>query len=237
MEEEALMELGLTLNEAKVYLTLLRIGPSSANEISRQSGIHRINVYDIIERLMNRGLIAAVIRTSKHYYKASNPRDLMNLLKEKEEKISEILPRLSGLYHSQPSKEEVFYYKGADSVIKAYYMMLEQKSPICAMGGRGMNRKFLKHRHLKWDRERVKRGIHGRVLYFEDYRSKDIGGKFLKVKFLPRGYESPTMIDICGELVLILLATDDIRCIVIKNRDIADSYRNYFELLWNIAKA
>ena len=42
MDEEAIMELGFTLNEAKVYLSLLKLGPSSVNAIARHSGVHRI---------------------------------------------------------------------------------------------------------------------------------------------------------------------------------------------------
>ncbi len=236
IEEEALVELGLTNNEARVYLTLLGKGEMPANEMARLSGVHRVNVYDIIDRLLKKGLIAAAIKTNKYYYKASDPRDLALMLEEKKDRLNEVLPKLKSMYHSAPEKEEVFYFKGPDSVIKAYYMLLEQKQPIYGIGGRGANRLFLKHRHKRFTAERVKRKIPGKVLYFENYSGMDIGGPLIEVRFLPKEYENPAMIDICGNMVLILLATDDISGILIKNRHIAKGYMNYFNILWNIAK-
>jgi len=165
IEEEALVNLGPTHNEAKVYLTLLNKGELPVNEIARLSGIHRVNVYGIIDRLLKKGLIAAAIRTNKYYYKASNPRDLSLMLDEKKDRLNEVLPKLNSMYHSAPEKEEVFHFKGPDSVIKAYYMLLDQKQPIYGIGGRGVNRLFLKHRHKRFTQERMKREI------MENFRS------------------------------------------------------------------
>jgi len=46
MENTELEKIGLSPNEAKCYLALLKEGSASANEISRRSGIHRVSVYD-----------------------------------------------------------------------------------------------------------------------------------------------------------------------------------------------
>ena len=56
--KEMLKETGLTDSEARIYLALLELGPSLAGKISRKTGIHRRNVYDITERLIKKGLIA-----------------------------------------------------------------------------------------------------------------------------------------------------------------------------------
>ena len=58
MDITVLFEAGLTVNEAKVYIALLERGSSAVNDITKASGVHRVNVYDVIERLQTKGLIS-----------------------------------------------------------------------------------------------------------------------------------------------------------------------------------
>jgi len=50
MRQKVLEELGLAKNEAKVYLNLLRLGSASVGKSTAESGVHRRNVYDSLER-------------------------------------------------------------------------------------------------------------------------------------------------------------------------------------------
>jgi sugar-specific transcriptional regulator TrmB len=54
---ETLAQLGLTERQAKVYLTLLRIGASKATAISKLSKVHRQEVYGIVTGLQEMGLV------------------------------------------------------------------------------------------------------------------------------------------------------------------------------------
>jgi sugar-specific transcriptional regulator TrmB len=55
-DTETLTRLGLTERQAKVYLALLRIGPSKAEAISIASSVHRPEVYRVVDRLQEIGL-------------------------------------------------------------------------------------------------------------------------------------------------------------------------------------
>ena len=56
---EELGEYGLTDNEAKVFLHLLKLGPMKASEIGLSLGISRTEVYNILTSLQNKGVIEA----------------------------------------------------------------------------------------------------------------------------------------------------------------------------------
>jgi sugar-specific transcriptional regulator TrmB len=56
---EELGEYGLTPNEAKVFIQLLKLGPITASEIGRSLGISRTEVYNILTSLQNKGIIEA----------------------------------------------------------------------------------------------------------------------------------------------------------------------------------
>ncbi|MDW8034744.1 MAG: helix-turn-helix domain-containing protein [Nitrososphaerota archaeon] len=56
---EELSEYGLTPNETKVFIQLLKLGPITASEIGRSLGISRTEVYNILTSLQNKGIIEA----------------------------------------------------------------------------------------------------------------------------------------------------------------------------------
>lgn len=234
MKEESLMAAGLTLNEAKVYSALLKLGSASVNDITKKVDIHRVNVYDILDRLKEKGLISSIMIKGKRYYDPVEPTQLLKLVEAKEEQVKLGLPELMLDFTLKKQKQDVFYFKGADAVMNAYRMMLEQgDKTLYGMGGSGFNRKFLKHRHIIWDAERKKLGIKVKALYYENMKGTKIGDETWEVKFLPNEFQNPAMIDIIGNLVVILLATDEIMAIVIENKQLADSYKKHFEMLWD----
>jgi predicted transcriptional regulator len=232
MKEEALLAIGLTSNEAKVYLVLLKLASANVNEITKKSGVHRVNVYDILDRLTEKGLVSRIISNKKKVYQAANPEVLKEIIRKKEFQVVKALPELMSDYNINPQKEEVYYFHGPDGVYTAYMMMLAQNKTLYAIGGSGRTRTFLKHRHDKFAMEMKKRKAKVKALYYEFTRKTGVVKDF-DVRYLPDKYQNPTMIDVCGSLVVILIATGEVSAIVIDNQVLADSYKKYFDLLWS----
>ncbi|MFH1439686.1 MAG: helix-turn-helix domain-containing protein [Candidatus Woesearchaeota archaeon] len=234
MKSDALMAAGLTFNEAKVYLALLKLGSSSVNEITKKAGVHRVNVYDILNRLKEKGLASSIMVKGKRYFDPVDPNQLLKILERREAEVKDALPELMLDFTLKKVKQDVYYFKGPDSVMNAYRMMLEQNDKVLyAMGGSGLNRTFLKHRHKIWDIERKKLGIKIKGLYYENFRGQKLGDEDWEIKFLPNEFQNPAMIDIIGNLVIILLATDEVIGIVIENQQLAESYKKHFMMLWD----
>ena len=63
--QELFQSLGLAKNEAKIYEVLIREGNSPVGKISEKSGIHRRNVYDSLNRLIEKGLRSEERRVGK----------------------------------------------------------------------------------------------------------------------------------------------------------------------------
>lgn len=241
IKEEALVGLGLTKNEAKVYLALLKLGKATVVEITKQSHVHRVNAYDVLERLQEKGLIATVFLANKKVYEAANPDQLGTLIKEKQEVLDQVLPSLKEEFKLKKEKQQVYHFLGVEGVMQAYSMILEQNTTLYGIGGSGLNRKYLKHRHEMWNKERIKRGIRGKVIYYE-FTRKERGSGWKKdltmdIRYIPDSYKTIGMIDICGNLVVNLLPLEgSIMAIVIENKTLADTYRQFFEFMWKNAK-
>ena len=61
MDINFLEKIGLTSNEASIYLTLLELGSSNINGIAEKLGSHRRTIYDCLIRLEQKGLTSHVI--------------------------------------------------------------------------------------------------------------------------------------------------------------------------------
>ena len=62
-----LLKIGFSLNEAKVYITLLQNKALNGYEIAKFSGVSRSLVYDVIDRLLNKGFIIKSEGTTNYY--------------------------------------------------------------------------------------------------------------------------------------------------------------------------
>ncbi len=83
MNETRLMErlraLGFTTYESKAYITLLKNNPSTRYELSKNSGVPRSAIYDVIKKLENLGAVNALY-TSPEKYVPLPPEQLLSLL-------------------------------------------------------------------------------------------------------------------------------------------------------------
>jgi len=96
-EIETLTKLGLTLNQARVYLALATQNQLSAREISKNAGITRQKVYRIIPQLLNKGLAIKQL-THPATYKATLPKNALHTLLEQRKRENNQLKKTTNYY-------------------------------------------------------------------------------------------------------------------------------------------
>ncbi|MDP3027627.1 MAG: helix-turn-helix domain-containing protein [Nanoarchaeota archaeon] len=234
---EILKELGLTDSESKVYLALLELGPSLAGTISRKTGIHRRNIYDITERLVKKGLIGYILKNNRRLFEAANPERLKDILDEKQKALEENLGDLKFLYQKTKEKQETNFYKGVEGLKTVFQDQLEingaEKKEILILGASQSAFEVLPF-YFKWyDEDRVKKKIKVRIIATEKLNKKI---PLAEIRHLPQKYANPLAINIYGNKVAIILWKKSPIAIVIKEKEVADSYRQYFELMWRMAR-
>lgn len=236
MDNKILQELGLTESEAKVYLALLELGPSLAGTISRKTGIYRRNVYDITERLIQKGLIGYILKNNRRLFEAANPERLKDILDEKQKVLDESLGDLKVLYLKTKEKQETNFYKGIEGLKTVFQDQLElegNNKEILILGASQSAFEVLPF-YFKWyDEDRVKNRIKTRIIASEKLNKKI---PLSEIRYLPQKYANPLAINIYGDKVAIIFWKKSPIAIVIKEKEIADSYRQYFELTWKIAR-
>ena len=104
MKEEALQSLGLTEKEIQIYLACLKLGSSLVQDIALSAKQNRTSTYDLLSSLEKKGFVSFTISSGKKHYQAINPKNLINLFKEKEKLIEESLPELELLLSAVASE-------------------------------------------------------------------------------------------------------------------------------------
>ncbi len=84
-----LLKIGLTEGEAKVYLALSELGSSTVGPIVKKSHVAYSNIYDILNRLIDKGIVSFIIKNKTKYFRAAPPANLIDFLDKKEKQISE----------------------------------------------------------------------------------------------------------------------------------------------------
>jgi len=233
METKTLIELGLTKNESEVYLTLLELGPSLAGQISRKTGIHRRNIYDITERLIKKGLIGYIVKNNRKLFEAANPERLKEILSAKQQALEEDLPNLNLLYKKTKEKQETNFYKGIEGLKTVFQDQLSEKNKEILILGASSSASEVLPFYFKWyDKDRIKNKIKVRIIASDKLKKIPLS----EIKYLPAKYANPLAINIYGNKVAIILWGKSPIAIVIKQQEIADSYKKYFELMWKIAR-
>lgn len=231
-----LVELGLTESESKVYLALLELGPSLAGQISRKTGIHRRNIYDITERLIQKGLIGYIVKNNRRLFEAASPQRLKEILKEKQQELEESMPNLTLLYQKTKEKQETNFYKGIEGLKTIFQEQLKiegKDKEILILGASASAFEVLPFYFKGYDNDRVKNKIKVRIIASEKLNKKI---PLSEIRYLPQKYANPLAINIYGNKVAIILWKKSPIAIVIKEQEIADSYRKYFELVWKTAR-
>ncbi len=244
MYSDILEQIGLSPNEAKIYETLIHIGQASTSQISVKAQVHRRNVYDAMERLLNKGLVFRIIGRGENMYEAVNPDKLMEIIKEKEIMLNQVLPTFRKIYYATPPQDAAFIYHG----LEGYKNYLRDLTRICEdtyfTGAKGnwitskmtMSLEDDFKKALKKNKKKVKILFDPRVRGKKNIEETAPG----EYKFLPKGYETTGILDIVGDHIFMFNSREvgnfgkEGKIFVIVNKELANTYRTWFEMMWNL---
>ncbi len=246
MDAAILKEIGLTDNEIKVYLAMLEEDESLASAIAEKTKINRSLMYTILNNLMEKGMVSYVIKENRKYFRATDPEKILNVLKEKEdiikrqeEEIKKIIPDLRKLKVPRKEEVKVEIYRGKEGNKTLLDDILRVGEDYLCLGYSGISSGVIPYYHVHWHKKRIKMGIKRKIISKEQMRGhKTIKYGLTQARYVPDALNIPISTMIYGNKVWIMLPVGkgDQISILIESVRIANSYRNYFDLLWKIAK-
>ena len=238
---EELKEFGLSDNEIEIYITLLKLGSSTANRVSELSGIKRSTTYDNLNLLINKGIVSSFIRKEVTYYEAQDPEKIIDLIEEKKTKIKKILPSLKKFKSSINEKSSVSFFEGKRGVLTILNDILDNEKELLFYGSRKMALISLAHYPENFILKRAEKGIKLKAVLAEEdkkdpsYKDKKIFA-LSELKFTKELDQIPANVFIFGEKVAFMTSEENPTGILIKDNKILQHQKKIFNILWNNSK-
>ena len=250
MEPKALEEFGLTKGESKVYLSLLNLGKSTIGNLLKQSQVSHSKIYDILERLSQKGLISTATEKNKKTFIAQSPeriKEILNIkeqeIKAKKQNLEKLLPELTQIHiKAEPIQEAETLHgiKGIKTFLDSSLNELKKEDVVYVLGAPKQANEKIEAYLLDWHKRRIAKGVKCKIIYNSDakeYAKKRKKLSLTAIKFFPPNLNSPVVTTILGSKTGTQVYNDNPFCFSIKNKEIADSYKNYFNYLWKLAKS
>lgn len=243
--KEKLMELGLSKNEATIYLFLLKNPNITTGLIIKETRISNSRVYESLNSLIFKGLITYTVQKDGKYFNASPPEKFLEKEEERKKQIEEIVPELKKLKIEKSFKTNTAVYEGFEGFKTAFKKIIEdcpRRTTIHILGFSEQQysneslRIFLTNMNLKSLQKKQKLKILLDSSVKETLGKDREKEKHTEVRYMPKGYISPGAIDVFQDYVYIFLWEEKPFVFMIKNERVAESFKQYFNFLWKIAK-
>lgn len=239
-----LEELGLNERESQIYSSLLRLGECPVADILKVTQLHPQLIYRALDSLVSRGLVIISYRRHRKYARAEDPRILERIESERLIKLRKSLPDLIALQRG--AKDAIVRVEKGAEAVRAHRAriidILPEGGQLDIIGGSGDNFFAIMGERLREvERKRIKKKIFRRILSFrtqrELFESNDRFKKMTEYRYLDNEYPVPSSTLIYNNKVTLYIWTSDPLVIDIESAEAAESYRPYFEALWQIAKS
>ncbi len=241
----ALQKLGLTGNEIKVYLALVGLGSTLAGEVIKKTGLHRPNVYDALERLIDKGFVSYIVQANRKYFEAKPPTALLDYVGEKQKELEEdhaliagIIPELELKRKLGKEQLEATIFKGKRGIKSMMEDILRMRKNLLVFGASGKFKQYMGAYYHNFHKRRAQKKMMMRVLYHErlrkEHREQELPQP-AEIRY-SRGMESLVTVYVSGDKVGITVWSEQPVATVIRSKEVSESFRDHFKVLWEQAR-
>ena len=236
-----LKELGLTEGETEVYLALLNLGLSTTGKIMKQADISNSKVYEVLDKLVKKGLASYVIQKNKRHYSATPAERLLDYLEEKKKGIeknqSELRKFIPTLEQLRKEKElpEATIYRGKKGALVALNEVIDAGKKGKEVVGFGTEDypTYFPAQIKDYVKIAKKYKFKERLIFRKGFKSPNPNAK---IRYIPKEFIIPVRTMVYGDKVAIVDFTEPMTTIIIHKKEIAKAYKEHFNLLWKTAK-
>ncbi len=249
MNAQLLEEIGLTPSEIQVYLALLELGSTTAGPLIKKAGIASSKIYEVMDKLIEKGLASYIYKNKVKYFIAAPPSRIQDYLQEKKQKINEqekeftkLLPLLEEKqsYKEEGIDAEIYIgWRGIETVFEDMLNTLKEGDTDYVFGAsKGFDPEKTRRFFSKYQTKAYEKGIKVKAIFNEDSRGYYKKSKSIKKHIEDRYLDqtTPAEINVCSDKVIILIFSRLPLSILIRGKEIASSFKQYFDVMWRIAK-
>ncbi len=240
MLSRILENIGLADKEAKVYLSALELGSSPVSKIAAKAKINRVTTYDILEKLVKKGLINFFIKNKIKFFSATDPETMVSEFKKRATELANALPDLKRL-HGDTIHPHVRYFEGLEGIKAIYADTLSSKSEILNYCDSQEIRSLWPTYDQEYVSERVKKKISLRGIAPDDEYGKRVHENdqesLREIRLVSKEkFNFTNEINIYDDKVAIISFKDELIGMIIESHEIAQTQRAIFAMAWEFCE-
>jgi sugar-specific transcriptional regulator TrmB len=247
---QALRAFGLSEPEARIYLTLLEIGPQSAGVIAKKADLKRGHTYNLLTTLAAQGVIQEFTKNRVKYFTCSSPVVLVSLLERREEEIEgrrrtllQALPDLERIRNPMAVQPKVRLFQGVEGIKEIYEDTLrEGDAHLYAIGD--FDHYFPREQSPElndWMWEYARRRAEAGITYIGIVNKSPTSDAAFRTRKKERrqfkmlqGIDLPVEVNIYADKVAIISSSRDMVGLIIEDKPTADMFRNLHRAVWHL---
>ncbi|MFH1099025.1 MAG: helix-turn-helix domain-containing protein [Candidatus Uhrbacteria bacterium] len=236
--QSLLQTLGLTDNQAAVYLAALELGEANMQALARKSGVKRTSIYHFIDELRERGFITETTKRKRKVYGAVDPQQFLEAERVRLDEFRRIMPELLAINNRAAGKPRVAFYEGAEGIKSVFADMLRDGKEIIAYEDAEQRPATLGEEWVAhYPVERTRRRIPFKSILRDSPTARALVARNRELlrqsKIIPGG-DWRTEINIYGNKVaLFSFRAKTPFCVLIEDHDLAETLRTTWHELWN----
>ncbi len=234
-----------------MYTALTEIGESSIGNLLKISKVSHSKIYDILERLAQKGLVSVINQNGKQYFSAADPARLIELVHEKKEELDaqqkelkQIAKSLRVRKKTRRTESILSSYqgiKGIKTILDYILQKLSKDDEVLIVGTPRKINEYAGGYIKAWQQERIDRGARCRLLTDQDTISWDFpwwekSKKEKKTLTRRSTMSSPAYLVITKNTVATIYFSGAILGVLVEHPEIAERYHAFFEILWKAAR-
>lgn len=237
---DALMTLGLTEKEARIYRALLSMKEGSAYSIAQKSGVKKPTTYVLLEQLVEKNFVMRIPKVRKQLYVARPPTEVFHDAQKKLVEAETFLPVLLSLANKEQQEIKTLFYEGIKGMKQSWWYKIDELKDTEMLAFYASSIDFspeLINIAMEWNEEAAGKNIHTRAIAPNHPSLK----KFRKldkehnktVKVVPYSkYSSKVAIEISEQFVRIMMFKD-LQAVILDNPNVAKAMKEIFEMTWS----
>lgn len=240
--ENILQDIGFSEKESRVYLACLQIEKPSVSLISKMAKINRVTAYDILEKLLQKGIVSQSLHNDVKIFEAIDPETLVYEYQVKSNKLKDSLPDFLRLKSNNPAPK-IRYFEGIDGVKAIYEDTLTSKTEILNYANSVQVRNYWPEYDEEYVQRRVNKKIYLRGLTPDDEKGKKVVENnpkyYREIRLIDKEkYNFPNEINIYEEKVAIISWEQESPIgIIIQDKFIAQTQKAIFQMAWDFVEA
>lgn len=235
-------ELGFTERETKVYIALLELGVTTVGPIATKTKLQHSKVYETLDKLIEKGLVSYILISKTKHFRASEPKEILNLLDDRKRRFKEVLQDLEQKQKYSNSKQIAVIHEGFKAFKAMFDRIADQLNEKDFYWAFAFKKEyytetasiFLRNFHQKLEEKKIDDRAIGYIDVENVIRDNFKGNKNIKIRFTKN--ETPLGTIIIKNKVINLVWGDRPTAIEITSEQIYEQYKKFFLEIWEKSK-